>query len=1293
MTGRGTRVHGVVRMLVLQAALGGTGAAAVSANEGALDPTFGAHGGRVVPAHRADERGADGIALQPDGKIVVIGQSDDGHWRLVRLNTDGTIDGTWGAAGVVTTAFGPQTGEYAYDLVVQPHDGRVVAVGRAAQEGVGVFGVARYHENGQLDPTFGGTGRVTVDFGGLGAEAHGIAVQPDGRLVIAGSSVGSDFDYSFAVARLNADGSLDTTFGSGGLVLTSLGPGTDVARDVAVQTDGKIVVGGWGAAGSWAGWSSLDFALARYNPDGSLDPSFGAGGIVTTGMGTAQDWIYGLALQPDGRIVAGGATVVSGSARFAVARYLPDGSLDAAFDGDGTVVTAVGPWDDGLYDVAVQPDGGIVAAGSTLTGSGYDMALVRYRTDGRLDTSFGCGGVVTIAFGDSDDHGRGVAVQSDGKVVATGATYVEATNRYAFAVARVLPATPTADADHDGIADACDNCPTTANAAQEDADADGVGDLCDNCASASNPDQADADGDGSGDACEADDDADGLDDRADNCPLTGNPEQGDVDRDGLGDACDADDDGDGVADGADNCPLGYNPGQEDTDGDGLADACDADDDNDGVRDDFPVDPSFGAEGRVITNFGPGHHDEATGVAIQNDGKTVAVGFSAYESWDFALARYGADGSLDPTFGGDGKVTTEFGSYTSDTAYAVALQPDGKIVVAGTSNARAGHEFDFALARYDVDGSLDASFGSGGLVVTDFAGGDEVARAVALQPDGRIVVAGYRTTGSDSDFALARYNVDGTLDPTFGTGGMRVTSFGLSTDGAMGVAVDAEGRILAAGFTFLNDGRYDFNFAVARYTSNGNLDPGFDADGRVVTDFGSPQDNLHGIAIQSDGRIVVAGYSGLAVAVARYRADGSLDPGFDGDGRVTTSFAGEYGVQPSAAFAVTLQADRIVTAGFTMSPFGNDFALVRYQNDGSLDSGFGAEGRVVTNIGPNERALAVATAADGTIVAAGWTEGSRGDHDFALVRYLPAMAPPDDDEDGVADSDDNCPFVANADQHDLDADGHGDACDADADGDGHASEDAFPLDPSEWTDTDGDGQGNNADADDDNDGHSDPDETACGSDPLSAASRSVDTDGDRRPDCVDPDDDNDGVLDFADNCAVISNPEQANTDGDLVGDVCDADDDADGVPDGSDNCALVPNPDQADADHDGQGDTCDETPGSTPGKVTGGGWITPLKKQFTFTAKYEAGAHAPAGRVSYHDRSQGVKLESTELHSLVISGTHATIRGAGIVNGSTVTFTLEIADGGAPGMNDTFSIEWVGYAQAGPLNGGNVQVHK
>lgn len=192
--------------------------------------------------------------------------------------------------------------------------------------------------------------------------------------------------------------------------------------------------------------------------------------------------------------------------------------------------------------------------------------------------------------------------------------------------------------------------------------------------------------------------------------------------------------------------------------------------------------------------------------------------------------------------------------------------------------------------------------------------------------------------------------------------------------------------------------------------------------------------------------------------------------------------------------------------------------------------------------------------------------------------------------------------------------------------------------------------------------------------------------------TDGDGDNDGVLNDADNCPEVANTDQADTDQDGIGDACDSDRDGDARDDAVDNCPLVPNVDQADLDRDGIGDACDPTPGSTPGKVTGGGWITDAKHSFGFNARYDAGAAAPSGQLTYQDKQAGVRLKATSISLVAISGTHATILGSADVNGTSTDFRVDVEDLGEPGRSDTFRIVAGAYSAGGTLNGGNIQIH-
>jgi uncharacterized delta-60 repeat protein len=314
--------------------------------------------------------------------------------------------------------------------------------------------------------------------------------------------------------------------------------------------------------------------------------------------------------------------------------------------------------------------------------------------------------------------------------------------------------------------------------------------------------------------------------------------------------------------------------------------------------------------------------------------------------------------LDASFDSDGIVTTDFGG--TDQIWSVAIQSDGKIVVAGQSDS------EFGLARYTTAGALDTTFGSGGIVTTIISGTDRVL-SVVIQSDGKIIAAGY----SNNNFALARYTTAGALDTTFDSDGIVTTDFG-STDQIWSVAIQSDGMIIAVGSS--ND-----NFALARYTTTGALDTTFDTDGKVTTDFGST-DRAHSVAIQSDGmivgKIVAVGKSDTDFALARYTTAGALDTTFDTDGKVTTDFG-----STDWAHSVAIQSDgKIIAAGYS----NNNFALARYTTAGALDTTFDTDGKVTTDFGSTDRAHSVAIQSDGKIVAAGFSNNN-----FALIRYGPA----------------------------------------------------------------------------------------------------------------------------------------------------------------------------------------------------------------------------------------------------------------------------------------------------------------
>lgn len=405
-----------------------------------------------------------------------------------------------------------------------------------------------------------------------------------------------------------------------------------------------------------------------------------------------------------------------------------------------------------------------------------------------------------------------------------------------------------------------------------------------------------------------------------------------------------------------------------------------------------LDTSFGTGGTRISSM-YNSYDRLTDLALQKDGKMIAAGYSiATNRYDFVVARYSSDGNLDRTFSGDGRTATDFGG--SDFGHDVAIQANGRIVVAGESFADPATKIsDFAIARYSSTGTLDTSFSSDGKWKMDFLGGINALTGLVIQPDGKILAAGYAETSSGSgvfDFALVRLNSNGSFDKTFDQDGMLTTDFSNSTDKAYGISLQRDGKIVVAGHSLnLSTGKYDF--AVARYNSNGSLDNSFSGDGKLTTDFVRGDDFPSALTIQPDQKILVAGTTRDAnqnhkVAVARYLVDGRLDRTFSGDGKQITPFTGKSAGLSSIE---VLSNGKIVAAGYTFAT-SSDVVLVRYNINGSLDTTFSGDGKVMVDFGGDEAALAMVIQPNGKIVVGGlfgYDPNLIYNYDFFLARFL------------------------------------------------------------------------------------------------------------------------------------------------------------------------------------------------------------------------------------------------------------------------------------------------------------------
>jgi uncharacterized delta-60 repeat protein len=407
-------------------------------------------------------------------------------------------------------------------------------------------------------------------------------------------------------------------------------------------------------------------------------------------------------------------------------------------------------------------------------------------------------------------------------------------------------------------------------------------------------------------------------------------------------------------------------------------------------------------------------DEAMGSAVQSDGKIILVGYAQTttadeddaNNFDFAVTRLNADGSLDTTFGTNGKKTISFdlggNDRNQDVATSVQIQADGKIVIAGYAQRSAGN-FDYAIARLNSDGSLDTTFSSDGkaTVAFDFGGsGDDRATSLVIQPDGKIVVAGYSQSGGAGTnvISLARLTTDGQLDETFTGDGRKFIAYNGGDDRGAKVALQADGKIVVMGYATSSGTGYDM--AIARLKSNGSLDYGFSGDGKKTVGFNlgaSMIDKGASMAIQSDGSILLSGsvQSKLGDAdfgIVRMKSNGSMDKTFGSGGRKTISFnlGGSNNDQVSS---MALQADgKIVVAGSIQISLTGDFdyGIARLNVDGSLDTTFSADGRktVPFNLGDDDDDLAntVLIQSDGKILIGGSAmKSTLVNTDFAITR--------------------------------------------------------------------------------------------------------------------------------------------------------------------------------------------------------------------------------------------------------------------------------------------------------------------
>ncbi|MFT3681548.1 MAG: T9SS type A sorting domain-containing protein [Ferruginibacter sp.] len=722
--------------------------------DGSIDSAYGYHGfSRSVSFSEVN------AAFQPDGKLVIAGYEPSAQppQGMLRLNTDGTRDHSFGINGVKPVAFIPR------GIAVQP-DGKILLTGGPEGEG---FLTARYNADGSTDYSFNGTGSVKTVFiykeppGRDGEDSveitsgisQSVAVLADGRIITAGSAITNGFSGSqYALACYNADGTTDNTFDADGKqTIEAYGYNCKVK----IQQDQKVILTGYTYASSGYG-----FAVARLNTDGSPDNFFGTAGIQVIDANSDVQLGNDLVLQADGKIVIGGYTLSdAGQNDFAVARLNTDGTPDNSFDADGFLTTDINASDDYAGAVTLSGDGKILIAGYSLKDGGSVYAVAKFNDDGTPDNSFGIGGKQTDKNKEGNTVFNTIAVQPDGKIITAG----QAWNGHDldFVIARY---------------------------------------------------------------------------NADGSP----------------------------------------------------------------------DTEFNGTGSALRDLGG--NENAAAIVLQPDGKIIVAG---NDDSHIKMVRYNADGTPDNIFGVNAVASTSFGM--AEVCSAVSLQADGKIVIAGLM-VDGNYFFNFLIARFNNDGTPDNTFGDNGKQVTDFMAESNTASALTFQPDGKIIVTGRCYLNGRNNFAIARYNTDGTLDNTFDGDGKQTTAFGTDECFAQTVSVQADGKILVGGFSQSNGGGYS-SFLMARYTADGQLDNSFSDDGCQAVDFGGGSFNFGLSAVITEPGKVALGGTNNNFAVIQYKDNGTLDSTFGDNGIIIK----EIGLTESRLQALAFADDRLYAAGYASFP--------------------------------------------------------------------------------------------------------------------------------------------------------------------------------------------------------------------------------------------------------------------------------------------------------------------------------------------------------------------------------------
>gem|GEM_PF-920472 len=696
---------------------------------------------------------ANALVPDADGRVILAGYAtleDRERFGLMRLLPDGTPDPSFGANGQVLTDFGTSI-QRANALALQP-DGKIVAAGFIRTGKDADFALARYLPDGTPDPSFGTNGLVTTKIDSLSDVIWDIALQSNGRIVVCGSTLSTsvfNFPSFFVVARYLPDGKLDPTFGGFGTVVTDLNADeeSDIARSVTISSTGFIVVAGYSAENL-----ASKISVVRYRPSGLLDSNFGASGIASlTAVPTYGNFCTDIKTLPGDQLLLTGMAENVDFKDIFLLKLLPNGSRDASFGQNGQIIRSFSSKDDNAAALALRPDGHILVAGDTRAEGDFytDALLFQFNADGSKDATFGNDGAVVGDLGTSADVGTAVLVFPDGKILAGGSTNNEP-YKNDWALLRFLP---------NGQPD----------------------------------------------------------------PIFGSDGVRVVHPSGL----------DNLLNALIRLPDGKILGAGEAGTRALLAR---------FQPDGSLDNTFGQLGQAFMATA-GASPEYQSLVLLPDGLILAAGTRSDNTGQRAgiVVRYNANGTVDPSFGQSGSATVADAQWSK-----ILLQPDGKFIVVGIRAVNSMTPTILMVMRYQADGTPDASFEFKYTITTSLYG-----FSAALQPDGKIVVVGQ----TNSAYMACRLQPDGSLDSSFGTNGFVLPVKGNTPQVLYDVLVQADKRIVLFGGDRLSspDPAYK-GFTTIRLQSNGSFDNTWGQGGYL------PLRGLYAraAAFDSDGNMLAAG---------------------------------------------------------------------------------------------------------------------------------------------------------------------------------------------------------------------------------------------------------------------------------------------------------------------------------------------------------------------------------------------------------------------------------------------------